>query len=143
MSEKRNAAADPDDFFEYIMFSWGNCQAGDRLVMERKLGKAPTDEDLSTHFTTGVRFYFKYDKLKNHPKCTFDGYHALKIKDELVLTDFIESIVIPEIYRKDFEKLIPTELIEKVYYIKKESENIWEWTKKVYNFIRKKNKSIK
>lgn len=37
--EKRNAANDPVDFFHYIMFSWENCQAGDRLVMERKLGK--------------------------------------------------------------------------------------------------------
>ncbi len=32
VSEKRNAAKDPVDFFDYIMFSWGNCQAGDRLV---------------------------------------------------------------------------------------------------------------
>ena len=30
MSENRNAANDPADYFEYIMFSWGNCQAGDR-----------------------------------------------------------------------------------------------------------------
>lgn len=136
MSENRNAAGDPKDFFEYIMFSWGNCQAGDRLVMERKLDKSPSDEDLSTHFTPGVRFYFKYDLLKDHAKCSFDGYHALKIKDELVLTDFIESIVIPENYKKEFEKLIPSALKEKVYYIKKENENIWQWTEKVYNFIK-------
>ena len=29
--EDRNAANDPTDFFHYVMFSWGNCQAGDRL----------------------------------------------------------------------------------------------------------------
>ena len=39
MREARNAANDPADYFEYIMFAWGNCQAGDRLVMERKLGR--------------------------------------------------------------------------------------------------------
>ena len=33
MGENRNAANDPADYFEYIMFAWGNCQAGDRLVM--------------------------------------------------------------------------------------------------------------
>ena len=35
--EDRNAANDPLDYFHYVMFTWGNCQAGDRLVMERKL----------------------------------------------------------------------------------------------------------
>ena len=43
--EARNAANDPPDFFDYIMFAWGNCQAGDRLVMERMLGRFP-DEHL-------------------------------------------------------------------------------------------------
>lgn len=43
MTERRNAANDPADYFEYIMFAWGNCQAGDRLVMERKLGRFPDD----------------------------------------------------------------------------------------------------
>ena len=50
MSENRNAANDPADYFEYIMFSWGNCQAGDRLVMERALERFPNEDDLSVHF---------------------------------------------------------------------------------------------
>ena len=44
--ESRNVANDPEDYFQYIMFAWGNCQAGDRLVMERKLGRFPNEEDL-------------------------------------------------------------------------------------------------
>ena len=32
VAEARNAANDPEDYFDYIMFAWGNCQAGDRLV---------------------------------------------------------------------------------------------------------------
>lgn len=36
-AENRNAANDPEDYFDYVMFAWGNCQAGDRLVMERKM----------------------------------------------------------------------------------------------------------
>lgn len=47
MSEQRNAANDPADYFEYIMFALGNCQAGDRLVIERELGRFPNEEDLS------------------------------------------------------------------------------------------------
>lgn len=30
-AENRNAANDPEDYFDYVMFSWGNGQAGDRL----------------------------------------------------------------------------------------------------------------
>ena len=63
MSEKRNAANDPADYFEYVMLQWGNCQAGDRLVMERELEHFPDEEDLSVNFNPGVRFYFRYDKL--------------------------------------------------------------------------------
>lgn len=63
MNEKRNAANDPADYFEYIMFAWGNCQAGDRLVMERELGRFPNEEDLSTYFRPGIRFYFRYYEL--------------------------------------------------------------------------------
>ena len=59
MGESRNAANDPADYFEYIMFAWGNCQAGDRLVMERSLGRFPNDDDLSIGFNPGVRFYFR------------------------------------------------------------------------------------
>lgn len=62
--EPRNAAKDPEDYFHYVMFAWGNCQAGDRLVMERKLGRFPDDDDLSVHFMPGVRFYFRYGELK-------------------------------------------------------------------------------
>ena len=49
--EPGNAARDPEDYFQYIMFAWGNCQAGDRLVMERKLGRFPDEDDLSKGFT--------------------------------------------------------------------------------------------
>ena len=66
MNENRNAANDPADYFEYIMFAWGNCQAGDRLVMERTLGRFPDDNDLSIGFVPGVRFYFQYEQLISH-----------------------------------------------------------------------------
>ena len=85
VSDKRNAAGDPADFFDYIMFAWGNCQAGDRLVMERTLGRDPNDDDLGKDFTPGVRFYFRYEDIIRHPGYVFDGYHAVKIKTSLCL----------------------------------------------------------
>jgi len=54
-AENRNAANDPEDYFDYVMFSWGDCQAGYRLVMERKMTRFPTEADLSVDFTPGVQ----------------------------------------------------------------------------------------
>ena len=89
MAESRNAAKDPADYFEYIMLAWGNCQAGDRLVMERKLGRFPDEADLSVNFTPGVRFYFRYEDLVKHPGRVFDGVLPMKIKDEIMLKDWL------------------------------------------------------
>lgn len=135
LSEDRNAAKDPADFFDYIMFSWGNCQAGDRLVMERKLNQPPTEEDLSINFTPGIRFYFDYDDLKNHPNAEHDGYHALKIKKELIIENHIRAIVIPKLYQDDFRNKIPENLRFKVHFLKNDCNNIWDWSEKVYNYV--------
>ncbi|WP_297523380.1 hypothetical protein [uncultured Clostridium sp.] len=135
MLESRNAANDPVDYFEYLMLSWGNCQAGDRLVMERALGRIPTEKDLSEYFIPGIRFFFRYDELKKHPKATFDGYHPLKIKDELILKDTVLAIIIPEIYKDLFANIISDDIKDRVYYISTSDEDIWTWAEKVYNFI--------
>jgi hypothetical protein len=133
--EPRNAAKDPADYFEYLMLSWGNCQAGDRLVMERKLERAPSEEDLSKGFTPGVRFFFKYDELVKHPNAVFDGYHPLKIKDELILKDNVFAIIIPEVYKENFESIISDDIKARVYYMDSKNKDIWEWSEKVYKFI--------
>ena len=65
------------------MFAWKNCQAGDRLVMERMLGRFPNDDDLSIRFRPGVRFFFKYDELAKHPNAVFEGVLPIKVKDEI------------------------------------------------------------
>ena len=137
MCEKRNAANDPADYFEYIMFSWGNCQAGDRLVMERALNRFPNEDDLSVYFTPGVRFYFKYDELIKHPKATFDGVLPVKVKDEIELNDWVHRIVIPTELRSKIEDSIPVDLKDKVIYIENDCKDIWDWSEKVYGIIEK------
>ena len=137
MAEKRNAANDPADYFEYVMLAWGNCQAGDRLVMERKLGRFPDEEDLSVNFSPGVRFYFKYDKLVRHPQVVFDGVLPMKVKDEIVLRDWVDAIVIPTELRELMETAIPRDLSERVIYIENDCKDIWEWSEKVYCIIEK------
>lgn len=134
-AEKRNAAYDPADYFEYVMLAWGNCQAGDRLVMERKLGRFPDEEDLSVNFTPGVRFYFKYDKLVQHPQVVFDGVLPMKVKDEIVLKDWVDYIIIPTALREVMKAVIPSDLSERVLYVENDCKDIWDWSEKVYSII--------
>ena len=141
MAESRNAAHDPADYFEYVMLTWGNCQAGDRLVMERKLGKFPDEADLSTHFTPGVRFYFRYDTLATHPNAVFDGVLPMKVRDEIVLKDWLFAMVIPTALRSRLEPLIPPSLSDRVIYAENDCRDIWEWSEKVYCLIEEKGEA--
>lgn len=136
--ESRNAANDPTDYFDYVMFTWGNCQGGDRLVTERRLGRFPDESDLSDGFEPGVRFYFRYDDLKTHPGVTFDGVLPMKVRDEVALTDYAYAIIIPETLRKEMKECIPAELSDKVIYVKNDCADIWEWSEKVYRTIETK-----
>jgi len=136
-SEERNAANDPEDYFNYIMFAWGNCQAGDRLVMERKLGRFPNEEDLSTGFTLGVRFFFRYNDIIHHPDAVFDGVLPLKIENEVILKDWVYAIIVPTIYENIISEHIPVDYKEKVYFVENDCRDIWDWSEKVYEFVKK------
>ncbi len=120
------------------MLSWGNCQVGDRLVMERKLGRFPNEQDLSRDFTPGVRFYFRYEDLVKHPGCTFDGVLPMKIKDEIVLKDWLYSMVVPEALRETVEPIVPETLADRVFYVENDCKDIWDWSEKVYRVIEKR-----
>lgn len=136
-AEKRNAAHDPEDYFEYIMFGWGNCQAGDRLVMERKLGRFPNETDLSADFTPGVRFFFRYDSIVRHPNAVFEGVLPLKIKDEVVLKDWVHAIVVPSMYHGAVYGHIPEDLKGKVHFLPNDCRDIWQWSEKVYEYVKR------
>ena len=134
--EPRNAAKDPPDFFDYIFFSWGNCIAGDRLVMERLLGnKSPTEYDLSDGFKPGVRFYFTYESLASHEAFLDDGYTPAKVKHELVLAEHLFCCIVPEEHKAAFASGVSPALAGKVFYIKNDCEDIWGWSEKVYDFV--------
>ena len=137
MMESRNAAHDPADFFDYIMFAWGNCQAGDRLVMERKLKSFPSEEDLSVNFTPGIRFYFKYDEIIKHPNAVIDGVLPLKVKDALNLSKWVYAIVIPISHKSELESTISSNLKHKVIYVENDCKDIWDWSEKAYSIIEK------
>ncbi len=137
MRESRNAANDPADYFEYIMFAWGNCQAGDRLVMERTLGRFPNESDLSVKFEPGVRFYFQYEQLLSHPNAICDGVLPMKVKDEILISDWVHKIVIPTKLKNVLASYIPPDLKDKIIYIENDCKDIWDWSEKVYRIIEK------
>ena len=144
---KRNAAGDPADYFDYIMFAWGNCVAGDSLVTERNFlkifGRLPTqtelDEENSRSLITGVRFYFKHEDIIRHPRYIFDGYHPAKIKDELALPDNLYACIVPEEYKYEIEHLVQPDIMTKVFYLPQNGLGIWDWSEKTYEFVKEVN----
>jgi len=54
--EARNGSKDTPDYFDYVMFAWGNCFAGDSLVMERMLGWDKIEYASSEGLQPGARF---------------------------------------------------------------------------------------
>ena len=123
---------DPPDYYDYIMFSWGNCFIGDKIVMEKLLGRYPDEHDLSAGFKPGVRFYFTYDAIANHKNVAEDGSHPAKIKDELLLLDYLHCCIIPADNKAGFECIVPANLTDRVFYIENDCKDIWEWSEKAY-----------
>ncbi len=93
--DPRNAAGDPPDYFEYVMWGPGNCTAVDKLVFERVVGYVPSWEEFEADFRPAVRFFFRFADLEAHPRLTFDGIHA-KIHEALELDPYLVLVVIPK-----------------------------------------------
>ena len=124
---------DPADFYEYIMFGWGDHLVGDYVVL---CDNFPSEEDLSKgNFDAGVRFYFRYKDMIRHPGHTFDGYHPLKVKDEIILSDYLYTCIVPEQYRNEIENYISPELVGRVQYLSQRGLTLADWNDKVYNFV--------
>ena len=135
-ADSRNAAGDPADYFDYIMFSWGNCTAGDNLVMERLLNRGAKADELENALMPGIRFYFRYADIIGHYGYVFDGYHPAKIKDELLLSDYLHACIIPKQFQFEFTNLIQSEICNRVYYLEQNGLGLKDWTGKVYNFVK-------
>ncbi|MCC9731318.1 phosphate ABC transporter ATPase, partial [Streptococcus agalactiae] len=133
VNDKRNAAGDPKDYFDYVMLNWSNTNSGYRLVMERLLGKAPSEQELTVAFKPGVSFHFNYQDIINHPDSIFDGYHPAKIKNQLSLAEHLVACVIPKHYQEDYQSLVPNDLKHRVYYLDYCNETLYEWNQKVYD----------
>lgn len=82
-----------------------------------------------------MRFYFKYEELTRHPKAVFDGVLPVKVKDEVVLNDWVHRIIIPLEVKSQIENEIPSSLKERVIFVENDCKDIWDWSEKVYGII--------
>jgi hypothetical protein len=128
---------DPADYFEYIMFNWGNCIYGEYVIMSVHYDD-PCEEYFEISKNPGVRFYFKYDDILRHPGHTFDGYHIVKVKDEIILSDYLHACIVPEQYKEELTSYVSPELVSKVHYLPHTGLTLREWSNKIYEFIREK-----
>ncbi|HKM35941.1 MAG TPA: hypothetical protein VJY54_14530 [Lachnospiraceae bacterium] len=139
LNRRESGWEDSADFYEYIMFGWGEHLVGDYVVLCENW---PNEEDLNVgNFDAGVRFYFLYEELLRHPGHTFDGYHVIKVKEEIKLSDYLFACIVPEQYKSQIEKSIPPELSKKVFYLSQKGMTLTNWNCKVVEFVNKLNLS--
>jgi hypothetical protein len=135
---KRNSPwNDPPDYFEYIMFCNGDDMTGDYVVLSENF---PNEKDLEEgRFNAGVRFYVRSEEIMRHPGYMFDGYHPAKVKDEIILNDYIYACIVPDQYRMKLSSFISPDLTSKVYYLSHVNMSLSEWNNCVYAFVNKLN----
>jgi len=115
------------------MFCWGDNPTGDYVVLSENF---PSEDDLSQGiFNAGIRFYFRYEDITRRPGLVFDGYHAIKVKEEIVVSDYLYACIVPEQYRIELSGHVPLELEARVYYLPQDKLGILEWNEKVYSFV--------
>jgi len=136
--EKRHSPwNDPADYFDYIMFCNGDDMTGDYVVLSDKF--LCKDDLEKGNYDAGIRFYIRSDDIMRHPGYIFDGYHPAKVKDEIILNDYLFACIVPEQYKKTLINIELPELTSKIHYLFQKSLSLSEWNKKVYTFINKLN----
>ena len=60
----------------------------------------------------------------------------MKVRDEVVLTDWVHAVIVPECFRNEMLPHIPGGLTDKVHFLGSAFLNIWEWSEKVYEYAK-------
>ncbi|MCH5199681.1 MAG: hypothetical protein J1F60_01885 [Oscillospiraceae bacterium] len=80
--------------------------------------------------------------LKLSPNHGLDGFLPIKIKDELILSEWVNAIIIPAIHKPTLQAAIPAVLKGKVLYVENDCKDIWDWSEKVYGIIKETHGDI-
>ena len=63
------------------------------------------------------------------------GVFQMKVKDEIVLRDWVHKIIIPTELKEKLESCIPDDLQDRVLYIENDCKDILDWSEKVYGVV--------
>ena len=72
----------------------------------------------------------------------WDGFLPVKVKDEVKLANYVHMIVIPSEYKDQIMKVMPEQLSDRAFCLSHDKLDVWQWSEKVYSFVRDKNKSF-
>ena len=64
----------------------------------------------------------------------WNGVLPVKVKDGVVLRDWVHAIVVPAEYRDKIGTHIPEGLSEKVCFVERNGVDIWKWSEIVYEY---------
>ena len=71
----------------------------------------------------------------NQKGYVFDGYHAAKVKDEVLLDLSLCVCIIPSQNKKEFEGIIPNYLKNRIHYLDYQNDGLVKWNDKVYEKV--------
>ena len=60
--------------------------------------------------------------------------NIVRVKNEVVLQDWVYLIVVPSEYRPEIEPYIPDSLLEKVHFVERGGSDIWKWSEIAYEY---------
>lgn len=93
--EPRNAAGDPPDYFDFVMFGPAVHPGLDKLVNERLLGRAPSWHEMESGFTPAIRFFFRRRDILRHSRFCCDGLHE-KVRHAMELRPCLVAALVPQ-----------------------------------------------
>lgn len=124
---------DPADFYEYVMFGWGTHMVGDYVVLSENF--SDKEELKKEKLDAGVHFYIKYEDIIKHKGHVFDGYHPIKVKDEVASSNYLFACIVPEQFKEQIENIVPQELVAKVHYLHQRGIGLQHWNSKVAEYV--------
>lgn len=106
---------------------------GDYVVLSENF---PDKKELKKgKLDAGVHFYIKYEDIIKHKGHVFDGYHPIKVKDEVASSNYLFACIVPEQFKEQIENIVPQELVAKVHYLHQRGIGLQHWNSKVAEYV--------
>ena len=126
----KSKQTDPDDYYDYVMFSFGNCSKPDKFIMEQFFNGNLKNNIKANRFFKGVRFYFLYKDIINEKDFIMDGYHSCKVKNKVSLVN-LKAIVAPEYMKSTLVNSNTEKYLNKMVFLNS-NYNCDEWARHAY-----------